>query len=89
MSLLPLFVNSKYDVRSGWKFGAYSALLVVLFFVTGTALGMLVVWIDPLWLLMSRDDIQFLGLNAIVLFVPSVMALLLMARFDRIPITIP
>lgn len=86
MPLLSLFVNSSYEVRSGWRFAAYCGLLVGLFMVTGMVLSMFVIWLDPVWLLMSQDDIRFLGLNAIVLFVPSMLALLLMARFDRVPV---
>jgi membrane protease YdiL (CAAX protease family) len=89
VELLPLFVDSKYEVRSGWKFLAYSTLLVVLFWATGMAIGGLVVALDPGLLLMSRSDIRFLGLNALVLFVPATVSLLVMAKFvDRVPISV-
>lgn len=89
MSFLNLFLDSEYEVRSGWKFLAYSTLLVVLFIVTGTVLGMVVVSLDPRFALMDRTDMRFLGLNAIVLLIPSVLALLVMARYvDRVPITV-
>ena len=89
MDVLPLFVDSKYEVRSGWKFLAYSTLLVVLFVATGTGIGTLVVWLDPAWLLMSRTDIRFVGLNALVLSVPALGSLLIMSRFvDRVPISV-
>jgi membrane protease YdiL (CAAX protease family) len=88
VELLPLIVDSHYEVRSGWKFLAYSTLLVVLFWATGTAIGTLVVALDPALLLMSRTDIRFLGLNAFVLFVPATVGLFVMARFvDRVPIS--
>lgn len=85
MSLLPVFVNSQLDVRSGWKLGAYTAMFVVLLWVTGVGVTMLFAWADPAWLLASQD-IRFLALSAIVLFVPSISALLLMARFDQISV---
>jgi membrane protease YdiL (CAAX protease family) len=88
VSLLPLFVDSDYEVRSGWKFAAYSAVLVLLFYAAGMALGILAIWLDPTLVLMSHDDIRFLALNAAVLFVPATGALLVMARFvDRVPIS--
>jgi membrane protease YdiL (CAAX protease family) len=87
--LLPLFVDSQYEMRSGWKFLAYSVLIVFLFWVTGNVVGMLAVSIDPSLVFLSPGDVRFLGLNAIVLFIPSSLALLVMARFvDRVPISV-
>ena len=70
MSLAPLFVDSKHELRSGWKFAVYSLLLVILFVVVGTGLGILAIWLDPSIVLLERESLEFLGLNAVVLFVP-------------------
>ena len=86
MSLLPLFVDSKYEVRSGWKFAAYSTILVVLFLLLSVVVGASMVWLAPEILLLPRSDIRFLGLNAIVLWIPCVVALLFMARVDHVPL---
>ena len=89
MSLLPLFVDSQYEMRSGWKFLAYSILLVFLFWAAGNSIGMFAVWLDPSVAFLSQEDVRFLGLNAIVLFVPAILALLAMARFvDRVPVSV-
>jgi CAAX protease family protein len=88
VSLLPLFVDSKYEVRSGWKFAAYSTLLIILFVLLSFAVYAFVSWRDPtFFLLLSRSDIRFLALNAIVLFIPAVVALLFMARVDHVPVS--
>ena len=88
MSLLPLFVDSEYEVRSGWKFAAYSSVLVLLFYAAGIAFGTFAIWLDPALILMSHDDIRFLALNAAVLFVPAAGALLVMTRFvEHVPIS--
>ncbi|HVQ64003.1 MAG TPA: type II CAAX endopeptidase family protein [Terriglobia bacterium] len=87
MPLLPLFVDSRHEIRSGWKFVAYSTLLVFLFIVASLATGGLIYLLDPAFLLLARSDIRFLGLNAIVLFIPASVAFFIMARFvDRIPL---
>ena len=89
MSLAPLFVDSKHELRSGWKFAAYSLLLIILFVVVSAALGILVALLDPSILLLPRESIRFLGLNAVVLFIPSLLAVYLMARFvDRVPMSV-
>ena len=89
MALLPLFVDSNYELRSGWKFAIYSALLVLLFVVTGVALGILVAWRYPAWFQLPISDMRLIGLNAIALLFPSAGALLIMARFvDRVPVSV-
>jgi uncharacterized protein len=89
VALQPLFVDSQYELRSGWKFAAYSTLLVVLFVATGTALGMMVAWLAPSWFELRQDDIRLLGLNAVALLFPSAGALIVMARYvDRVPISV-
>ena len=84
MSLLSLFVDSKFEVRSGWKFAAYAAILVFLFVVMSVAVGGLIYIFAPTFLLLPRSDVRFLALNTIVLFIPSAVALLVMARLDRV-----
>jgi membrane protease YdiL (CAAX protease family) len=87
VTLLPIFVDSQYEIRSGWKFTAYSVLLVGLFIATGMVVPVAVAVVDPTWLLVSRDDIRFLAMNAVVLFVPSMGALFVMARLvDSAPL---
>lgn len=84
MSLLPLFVDRRYEVRSGWKFGAYAAIfIVVLLFLNIAVQGLLVV-VAPSILLLPRTDVRFLGLNALVLLIPSAISLLVMARIDKV-----
>ena len=84
MSLLPLFVDGRYEVRSGWKFGAYAAIfIVVLLFLNIAVQGLLVVF-APSILLLPRTDVRFLGLNALVLLIPSAISLLVMARIDKV-----
>ena len=87
MSFRPLFVDSRHEIRSGWKFIAYSTLLVFLFIVASLAIGGLIALLDPTFFLLARSDIRFLGLNAIVLLIPATVAFLIMARFvDRVPL---
>jgi membrane protease YdiL (CAAX protease family) len=84
VSLLPLFVDGRYEVRSGWKFGAYAAIfIVVLLFLNIAVQGVLVV-VAPSILLLPRTDVRFLGLNALVLLIPSAISLLVMARIDKV-----
>jgi len=84
VSLLPLFVDGRYEVRSGWKFGAYAAIfIVVLLFLNIAVQGLLVV-VAPSILLLPRTDVRFLGLNALVLLIPSAISLLVMARIDKV-----
>jgi len=84
VSLLPLFVDGRYEVRAGWKFGAYAAIfIVVLLFLNIAVQGLLVV-VAPSILLLPRTDVRFLGLNALVLLIPSAISLLVMARIDKV-----
>jgi len=89
VSLLPLFVDSQYEVRAGWKFTAYSVVLVGLFIATGVFVPLTVAIVDPSWLLAPRDDVKFLALNAFVLFLPSLGSLLVMSRLvDHVPLSV-
>lgn len=88
MSLLPLFVDSQYEVRSGWRFAAYSVLLVFLFIAMAVIVPLAAIVVGPSWLLAPRDDLRFLTLNAIVLFVPAVGTLIVMSRLvDHVPLS--
>ncbi len=87
MGLLPAFSDSSFAVRGLWKFLAYSVLLIGLFIVTGIAVGAAASWFYPELFETSRTDIRLLALNAVVLFVPSAGALLIMARLvDQSPV---
>jgi membrane protease YdiL (CAAX protease family) len=89
VSVLPLFLDSSYELRSGWKFVAYSVLMVILFLVSGLALGYFIFWFDPTFALVPQRDIRFIALNILVLFVPSILSLLIMARYvDRVPLSV-
>jgi len=84
VSLLPLFVDRRYEVRSGWKFAAYAAIFFVLLLILQFAvLGLLAVG-APGVLLLPRTDVRFLGISALVLLIPSAVSLLIMARIDRV-----
>jgi membrane protease YdiL (CAAX protease family) len=89
VTLLSVFVDEAYEVRSGWKVAAYTALLSVLLVGCGGLLGLVVYATYPDWLEASRIDIRLLGLNAAVLFLPAVGAMAIMARFvDRVPLDV-
>jgi membrane protease YdiL (CAAX protease family) len=89
VSLLPLFVDSQYEIRSGWKFALYCVILVALFIATGIVVSLAAAFIDPGWLLASPTDPRFLTLNAIVLFIRSMGAVVIMAWFvDRVPLRV-
>ena len=47
MSLLPLFVDRRYEVRSGWKFAAYAAIFIVLLLILNIAVGALLMFASP------------------------------------------
>jgi membrane protease YdiL (CAAX protease family) len=81
-------MNSQYELRSGWKFLAYSTLLVAVFIAASLVIGGLALWLDPTLLVLSRSDIRLLGLNAIVLLIPAAVSFFVMARLvDRVPFT--
>ncbi len=75
------FVNDNSELRSGWKFALYLVLFIVFLFATGAAISILV---DPS---SAESEIGFLGINALALAMPAVLALLFMVRFvDRVPV---
>lgn len=87
MSLLPVFVDKRYEVRSGWKFATYTAVLIFVFFLMNFAIGGLLIWFNPGLLLLPQSDWRFLGVNALVLFVPAVASLLFMSKIERVPLS--
>ena len=87
MEWFSIFVNSSYQIRAGWKFLAYCALLVAFWGATGIAVGTVIIWLYPALLQAPLGDPTFLAINSIVLFVPSVATLFFMARFaDQTPV---
>jgi uncharacterized protein len=82
-----IFVNPSYQIRAGWRFLAYWAVLVGLFIVASSFVGLLAYWVYPRMFDAPQGDPAFLIANAIVLFFPSVGTLLFMIRFaDRTPV---
>src|SRR5688572_18446646 len=62
--------------------------MVFLFVATGLIVGWLVFSINPTFAFAPRD-IRFAALNILVLFVPSILSLLIMARYvDRVPLAV-
>jgi len=88
VSLLPLFVDRRYEVRSGWKFSAYAAIFIVLLLALNIAVGAALMFAAPGVLLLPRTDVRFLGLNALVLLIPSVVSLLIMTRIEKVPVSV-
>jgi membrane protease YdiL (CAAX protease family) len=88
VSLLPLFVDRRYEVRSGWKFAAYAAIFIVLLLALNIAVGVALMFATPGVLLLPRTDVRFLGLNALVLLIPSVVSLLVMTRIEKVPVSV-
>lgn len=87
MDWFSVFVNSSYQIRAGWRFVAYWALLVGLFATAAIGVGAVFFWIFPNLLGLPQGDPVFLTANSFILFFPSLGALLFMARFaDQTPI---
>lgn len=88
MDLLSVFADSSYQIRSGWKFLAYAAILVVLFLLAANVIGIFLAYLYPQAFTLAEGDIRYLGINAIVVFVPAAGALLVTGRFlDQLPLT--
>jgi membrane protease YdiL (CAAX protease family) len=87
VSLLPLFVDRRYEVRSGWKFAAYAAIFILLLLVLNIAVSTVLMFAAPGVLLLPRTDVRFLGINAVVLLVPSTVTLLVMSRIDKVRVS--
>jgi membrane protease YdiL (CAAX protease family) len=89
VSPFPVVFDSQYEVRSGWKFVGYSVLLVGLFYVSTAIIVTVFGLIAPTWLLTSPEDLHFVALNVLALFLPSMGALLVMSHFvDRAPLAV-
>lgn len=87
MSLLPLFVDNRHEVRSGWRFATYAAIFVFLFIVMSLAVGGFLIWFKPDFFMLPRTDWRFRAVNAVVLLVPAVIAMVVMGRIERVPIS--
>jgi membrane protease YdiL (CAAX protease family) len=88
VTLLPLFLDSHYELRSGWKTLSYAALLVFLYVAWALVLSLIISWFYPALLPTSIEDPRALYLTAIAGFFPAVMALWIMARLvDRAPLS--
>ena len=87
MDWFSIFVNASYQIRAGWRFLAYWALLVGLFVAASSIVGFVAIWFYPEVLVAPPGDPAFLVANGIVLFLPSVGTLLFMVRFaDQTPV---
>ena len=76
---MSIFLNEDLDLRSGWRFGLYVAVFVVLLYATGALLS-------PATPGTITSELGFLAANAFALAVPSVLALIFMIRFiDQVP----
>jgi membrane protease YdiL (CAAX protease family) len=83
-----VFVDSSYQIRAGWRFLAYCALLVGMWVATAIAVGAVAIWVYPTVLQVPPGNPLYLAVNSLVLFFPSVAALVFMARFaDQAPVT--
>lgn len=88
MDLASVFINPAYRIRAGWKFVAYWALLISFFVGASLVVGMVAALVYPDVFLRPPGTPAFLTLNSLVLFFPSLAALLFMARFgDQTPVT--
>jgi membrane protease YdiL (CAAX protease family) len=75
---MSLLLNSEHQLRSGWKFAAYIGFFLLIWVATGLALSMVLAPSDTS---LFEDQLFILALNAIALFVPAVVAMLLTVRF--------
>jgi len=75
---MPFFLNSKNEVRSGWKFGLYVLFFLLLWFATALTIGSIAARYTGIQL---GDQLAILALNEIALFVPAVGAMWLTVRF--------
>ncbi len=78
-----IFLTADHELRSGWKYGAYVAIFLLLSVATAAGVSLIHTWID-----FGDTQITILSLNAITLFVPAAAALVLTVRFvDHRPLT--
>src|SRR5436190_2552503 len=71
-----IFLNSKHELRSGWKFAAYAVLFFIILFAAGLAFTMVVSGKDLL-----ENQLVLFALNDISLGLAAVGALWLTVRF--------
>lgn len=75
-----IFLNSKHELRSGWKFGGFVLLFIVLAIFSAWALS-------PFFPAIAEDSLTLIVENEVPLFIGAVGALLVMVRFvDRRPL---
>ena len=76
------FLNANNELRSGWKLAAYFSIFLALWVATGAALSMIYKRAA-----LPGSELTVVALNEIGLFVPAILALLLITRFvDRRPL---
>lgn len=73
---MAILLSSSGKLRSGWRFGAYVALFILLWVATGLTLSMLLAGVVSL-----ENNLVLLGLNAVALFVPAALTLALAGKF--------
>jgi uncharacterized protein len=89
VTFLPLFVNSKYELRSGWRVLAFSSVFIVLYIVWATILGMIVAWIFPALSPAASPDMRSIGVFAIAVLPPILAALVIIGRLvDHVPLSV-
>src|SRR5215813_8184197 len=82
MREMNLFLNSNHDLRSGWKFLIFAAVLVGSFYATG--IFVLLIYLRTT---IPGGEFTELVLNYIVKFVAALVAMLFMAGFvDKVPL---
>jgi uncharacterized protein len=76
---MSIFLNSKHELRSGWKLAAYVGFFLIVLTGAGLAVSMAVSGRAASGLVQSQ--VGLLALNGITLFVPAVGAMWLTVRF--------
>ena len=75
-----IFLNSRYDLRSGWKFVVYVLVFVLIFFAAKLLL-------EGIFSGRQISEVTVVGLQIIALLIPAVVATLFMIRFvDHVPL---
>src|SRR5437867_235368 len=79
---MSILLNDKQELRSGWKFGVYVTLFLIIWVASGVAISMFYAKSS-----LGETQLTFLILNEIALLVPAIAAMLLSVRFlDRRPL---
>jgi len=81
-----ILFDTSHNLRSGWKFAVYVVFFFLIWFVSGTALAIVLSLLYPG---SNAPDDQLTGfaLNVVALAIPAVTGMLLMVRFiDRRPL---